>query len=177
MHRRHNRGVYETQQAALLLVGVVPARIDAVDPRPGRVRMVVKGEEPATTRDMEPGIAVDQHSLEHRAVVTVQHTDHLQHVIPAELLQPLHTGFWPAKNLELALEHLTVALRERSGIGITRTLRGASQKQGAKFTVQGYRVVKFREAERHRKERGYLNQVGRSPSVASRSFDSRPTEC
>ena len=58
-------------------------------------------------------------SLERRAVVAVQCTDHLQHVIPAELLQPLHAGFWPAKNLELALEDLTVALRERSGIGIT----------------------------------------------------------
>jgi hypothetical protein len=86
-------------------------------------------------------------------------------VIPAELLQSLHTGFWPAKNLELALEDLTVALRERSGIGITRTLRRASQKQLAKFTVQSCRVVKFREAERHRKERGYLNQVCRSSSV------------
>ena len=105
--------------------------------------MVVKGEEPATTRDMEPGIVVDQHSLDRRTVVAVQHTDHLQHVIPAELLQLLHTGFRPAKNLELALEDLTVALREWSGIGITRTLRGASQKQLAKFTVQGYRLSNF----------------------------------
>src|SRR4029077_10617597 len=175
MHRRHYRRFYETQQAALLLVGVVLARIDAVDPRPGRVRMVVKGEEPAPTRDMEPGIAVDQHSLEHRAVVAVQRTDHQQHVIPAELLQPLHTGFWPPKNLDLALEDLTIALRERSGIGITRTLRRASQKQLAQFAVQSCGVVKFREAERHRKERGYLNQVCGSPSAASRTFNSRST--
>src|SRR5882757_4222718 len=116
-------------------------------------------KEPASTRDVEPRIGRDEHASERRDVVAVQLADHPHHLVPAELLELLHTALGPAKQLKLAFEYLSVTLGEWPGIGVPRALRGTLQEKLAQLPVQRIAVIEFRHSERDGKKRDYLDHV------------------